>query len=507
MNDQSQHITHYSAEDIRRYLSGNMSASEMHAMEKAALDDPFLADAIEGMEQAMQSYGDTPVNDNLQELRTAIAEKTNPGSGKVRVMVWWKMMAAAVAVIVAGLFLWNGIFRSEERSVAPIVAQKQELPAEAKQVPAPDSNNPAVASATTTDTAPSGTLAYEDNKDVSSANKAVTNEKFPSYFKTPRANKNADAGYRNNYSQESLAKVDQQQHRKAQASLYDNFNKSKTQNAANAIPLDTNIPAKVLPAGQFEQVVVARNDNRVQFNFSDTVGRPVRTEIVGALQGHVPGLQVSKDLSEKERKKLSNVIRGRVVDNTDKPIANAYLRMQDGNNDMSRTWFTDREGFFNIPARIQDTGAMQVSVAAVGYNTQQARLIPNISSNQVQLQPANVALSDIVVAGYGKKTGSISKKYRETDLLQQNAEPSYGWISYDNYLKQNNRIAQSDSSTVRGEVIVSFVVNRKGELSDFSISSGLTPEANQEAIRLVKDGPAWKIKRGRKATATVIVHF
>jgi len=43
--------TNYSFEDIQRYLQGDMSAAEMHAIEKAALRDPFLADAIEGFNE------------------------------------------------------------------------------------------------------------------------------------------------------------------------------------------------------------------------------------------------------------------------------------------------------------------------------------------------------------------------------------------------------------------------------------------------------------------------
>ncbi|HUS02483.1 MAG TPA: carboxypeptidase-like regulatory domain-containing protein [Chitinophagaceae bacterium] len=48
----------YTAADFERYHSGKMSAREMHALEKAALEDPFLADALEGY-----AYTDTPVKD------------------------------------------------------------------------------------------------------------------------------------------------------------------------------------------------------------------------------------------------------------------------------------------------------------------------------------------------------------------------------------------------------------------------------------------------------------
>ena len=39
----------YNRENLLRYISGKMSPAEMHALEKAALEDPFLADALEGL--------------------------------------------------------------------------------------------------------------------------------------------------------------------------------------------------------------------------------------------------------------------------------------------------------------------------------------------------------------------------------------------------------------------------------------------------------------------------
>jgi hypothetical protein len=42
---------HYSADDIRKYLEGQLTNAEMQAMEKAVLEDPFLSDAMEGFEK------------------------------------------------------------------------------------------------------------------------------------------------------------------------------------------------------------------------------------------------------------------------------------------------------------------------------------------------------------------------------------------------------------------------------------------------------------------------
>src|SRR5687768_14460319 len=51
MPEEKNHSGRYTAEDFERYYSGGMTPAERHRLEKAALDDPFLADALEGYAQ------------------------------------------------------------------------------------------------------------------------------------------------------------------------------------------------------------------------------------------------------------------------------------------------------------------------------------------------------------------------------------------------------------------------------------------------------------------------
>ena len=60
----------YTAIDFARYHDGNMEAKEMHSLEKAALEDPFLADALEGYIHTSSATED------VQHLRSLLAEKT-----------------------------------------------------------------------------------------------------------------------------------------------------------------------------------------------------------------------------------------------------------------------------------------------------------------------------------------------------------------------------------------------------------------------------------------------
>src|SRR5216117_124873 len=64
----------YSAADIEKYHRGLLSPKEMHEMEKAALDDPFLADALEG-------YGAVNVNAaaDIEELEKKLEQRVSGG--------------------------------------------------------------------------------------------------------------------------------------------------------------------------------------------------------------------------------------------------------------------------------------------------------------------------------------------------------------------------------------------------------------------------------------------
>jgi len=48
----NRHHINYTYADIRRYYEGQMSPAERHALEAAALEDPFLADAVDGYANA-----------------------------------------------------------------------------------------------------------------------------------------------------------------------------------------------------------------------------------------------------------------------------------------------------------------------------------------------------------------------------------------------------------------------------------------------------------------------
>ena len=104
MSKDNNDSTPFNAEHIRRYLSGEMTGLEAHALEKAALEDPFLADAIEGFRNRQPQQ----IPDDLAALRKAMRERKPANLVPLlpQKNSWYKYAAAAILVILAGTGAW-----------------------------------------------------------------------------------------------------------------------------------------------------------------------------------------------------------------------------------------------------------------------------------------------------------------------------------------------------------------------------------------------------------------
>lgn len=124
MEQSSNYKKQFTTEDIERYHAGTMSVEERHALEKAALEDPFLSDALEGY-----VYTTTPVED-IAKLKKRLEEKTN----KRKVVpfytqTWFKIAALVLIIAGSGWILYTTTFRNNntialEQKVQP---QKEKI--------------------------------------------------------------------------------------------------------------------------------------------------------------------------------------------------------------------------------------------------------------------------------------------------------------------------------------------------------------------------------------------
>ncbi|HEY9363269.1 MAG TPA: hypothetical protein VIQ00_08420, partial [Chitinophagaceae bacterium] len=116
--DQKNNIPLFTWADIERYHKGLMTAAERHALEKAALDDPMLADAIEGFETVDAETATNDIAFLRNELQKKISGKRFLFTTGSNSQQWLKIAALFLLVIGAGwLVFYFGNF-SQQNTVA-----------------------------------------------------------------------------------------------------------------------------------------------------------------------------------------------------------------------------------------------------------------------------------------------------------------------------------------------------------------------------------------------------
>ncbi|MBA4139821.1 MAG: hypothetical protein H0X70_04845 [Segetibacter sp.] len=120
----------YTIDDIQRYLQHKMSAKEMHGFEKAMMEDPFLADAMEGY----RSSNNLLAQHHLEEIKKQITANKQPAkvvhlsSHKTG---WWKI-AAIIFIIVTGAaisyMLLNSSVKNENSASQIAQTKPEEIP-------------------------------------------------------------------------------------------------------------------------------------------------------------------------------------------------------------------------------------------------------------------------------------------------------------------------------------------------------------------------------------------
>jgi len=142
MADQNAHIN-YCVEDIERYLTGKMSAKEMHDMEHAALQDPFLADAIEGYTHASFEKN----HEHLNEINAAL-QKQNKEAKVVALHsknFYWRIAAIIILVVGVGVLSWYIINTNNSVNKNQVAQIKENKKSDTNEVSKNDTANNLIA--------------------------------------------------------------------------------------------------------------------------------------------------------------------------------------------------------------------------------------------------------------------------------------------------------------------------------------------------------------------------
>ena len=427
-------------------------------MEKAALDDPFLADAMEGYEKDGLQPTPAIIADN-DELKTRLAERVSEKQQSAPVIKfgWWKV-AAALIVLVGGGWLFTTINNSKSKNQNFVKNKDEQL-------------QPAQPAIVKEDTSPntSGIVANMDTAHDVAINK-------PRKSAPP-----ATATYHTYKNKPTEAESDLVT---APAPVA-----SATEHAP--VAAETTIKrgdTVIANADKADDVAKLEKKRSVTKNFSTE--RTDQKNKAAASEGYT----ANNNALTGRANNFSNTFSGNVIDQANKPVANAFIQIPNLNVSTK----TDKKGYFSFDAA--DT-ALSVSVQSVGFESQNIHLNnKDATLNQIVLTPVPNNLQEVVVQSNG---APLKKQPISIKILD--AEPVIGWTEYNAYLEKNKRVSYELRNT-HGTVTVSFEVHNKW-LNNFKIEQSLEEDLDTEAIRLIREGPAWKLLKGKKADATVTVKF
>ena len=448
MAETNYHIN-YSFEDIQRYLNGSMTAKEMHDMERAALNDPFLAAAIEGYTASDFSQSQKHLNEIAAALQGE-KEKTKVVPLQQNKNYWWRVAASVAALIGVGAFtfyLVNSGSKDSKKAQSDLV---QVQPKESAAEKLNDSN----ASAPAKDTA---LPMIADNK--------LYNKKE--------------------------ATVDQLQ-----------LHYSKTQPSAEA----EKSASSIVPFNQFPDsgnVTISANRNAEANNTNNNDAVAATPEIqkemkvdstifLKALPGRVSGITTTEGFLNK-----LNTFSGRVYDNNNKPLPGALV-----NAGKKTATATDANGNFLLTSA---DSILNVYVSSVGYQSLNAQLSTKYTNN-LYVIPDHQSLSEMVVSGYSNKKKSLNKSATpDTD----SAYPLGGWQNFSNYVQLSLRGDDTSEtySSAGGNVELEFWIDKQGNPYDIKITKPLNDSTNAAAVDIIKNGPRWMpAQKNKKAKVTIPFH-
>ncbi len=456
-------IKTFSASDIEKYHKGQLSPKEMHALEKAALDDPFLAEAMEGYASANAS-----LQADIAELNKRLAEKTEqakviPINKGGKSFPWLRIAVIVVLIAGAGLLSYQFLLNnsSGEKNIA------EEKPGK-KQLHAAD------------------TLKDLASQPANGSSTTVSSE-----------DKNVDSFFTN----EAHWKKDTIKTAQKRTTLAD----SLTQTLAD---VNTISPAKPETGTKAEEYKTSRrndaaasapgyvttNDN---FKLKEAqLNKPVARDT----QFLSDDMERYSDFYSKKRENIrTNVFHGRVTDanNNALPFANiTNVRDNVGT-------YSDAQGNFTL---ISPDSVLNVQVKSLGFESNSFQLRNSIADNRVLMQE-DKSVNAWVVDTVKRNLSRV----RKNTMTVEEPEPEDGWESYGTYVANNINIPETfekkSGETGNNSVEISFEVNKNGDPVNLKIEKSLCEKCDKEAMRLIKEGPKWKRKAKKSRRATVAVPF
>jgi TonB family protein len=238
-----------------------------------------------------------------------------------------------------------------------------------------------------------------------------------------------------------------------------------------------------------EQVVVAElnalvtNETPVGRNIDSNADVSVKPEDNYSRKAQI----AAAPAAAKEKSFAVSGVRGRVISSEDNlPVAGVSIVVKN----TGKGTVTDSEGNFSIS--VPDSDKQKIVASFIGMGTKEIEVRQDTPAI-IRLDPDLATLNEIVVTGYG--TG---RAFTETDKSEEEyirPQPSVGKDNFDRYVREHIRWPDNSAAHQKVVVVLGFTVHTDGSVDSIKIIKSPGKAFSDEAIRLVRSGPAWKPAR------------
>ena len=439
MSKKNRHIEHLTPELIKAYRNGELTREEQHEVERLMLENPLYNETLEGLDEFTDEMLDADLNELDNKLDELLAEEDHPTGFWT---IWRGIAAAALIIIPVGSLL--------------IIKQDKPLPSK---------------------------LLTENNEPVQTD--SITKSKSKNTFAdTTQETKSKSSDDKLTAKPESAK------------SQYDDL--EETLVAENEIEIDLNlekiepdlielIKAESLTQHRSDSVSLTIPMNKMDARLEQSLARK---EVAELLQAKIAASSIESQLASSAamadptpKADIAKVSVTGVVKGADDglPLPQVSI-LKKGTIEGTNTDINGKFELKNIPAN------STMSFRYLGYITQEV-LVDSSKTLEINLEPDYTALGEVVVSGYSE----ASKKDRTTSYTA--AKPIDGYPNFNRYLKDNLEYPEeARAENIKGRVTVEFTVEADGSLTNFEIIKGLGFGCDEEAIRLIKEGPQWQAR-------------
>lgn len=462
-------------EQIRDYFAGRLDAKAMHALEKRALEDPFLAEAMEGFHEHPDN-----VSKDLDDLQARLENRVYKKHFSLKP---WLIAASVVLLLGLGTyFVLNNSSKNENESAKTIA--KNVTKNKPAKIAADTIKNDSIKNSLAINTPKAiaknqeiiesknalGSINKRDNEVAVNARKSYV----PASASTPILQNNtleskvsiAEA-LQNQMSDFDIQPSDSHQQFQivdsitgapimgASAVAHNNKGFATDNNGYFYLPDSLkNLHLKISALG-YESKTVALSNNIIKLqqakaSLNDVVVVGYGVQKKESLTGAVAGISVTKN----NPSPANILIRGNAALNHTSPLV-----LIDGRPD-SLTSVS--------PQDVASISVLKGTEARALYGTRGA---------------------DGVILVTTKKGDTNSFTFKKSKANVPAAHPQTGWEQFSDYVKTS--VKKLDSTGAKGSVILSFSVQPTGRLTGFKIIKGLSDERNQQATDILKNGPLW----------------